>query len=353
MLNNENVTNAIDEESFNAKEFEVNKFETKEFEKINENTDEASNDIYKGIPLDDTIRLYLKDIEQFKLLNLKEEQKLTKEKQVAQSLLMKKKLPIKLPINRLTRKCLTSEEQKIVDRGTLAIQCLIEHNLRLVVFLAKGYTNQGLTFSDLLQEGNSGLIRGIEKFDYKLGNRLSTYVSWWIKQAMMRAIAEQSNTIRKPVHIIETIYKLNKVREELSFKFGREPSNKEIAKVMKIPYTKVEEIMQIAMTTISLDRPVGDEENTTIADSIADKNTISPEEYVENTLKREKILTMLMTLKEREREVILRRFGLVDNHMRTLEEVGEELNITRERVRQIEEKTFTKLRSKVDKFLEV
>ena len=308
---------------------------------------DSKGDIYEGVPLYDTVRMYLKDIGQFELLSIDKERKLAKIKQDAQSLLKKKKLPVQLPVDELTRRKLTKDEQKKVDEGQKAIESLANHNLRLVVSIAKRYINHGLSLIDLIDEGNMGLLRGIEKFDYKMGWKLSTYVTWWIRQAVSRALADQSKTIRIPVHMVETINRLNSARKKLTTELGREPTNKEIAKALKMTEEKVEEVIQIAMNPVSLDEPVGDEEDSVVADFIADQNVVSPEKYVERAMLKEQMLNYISILKPREQRVIEKRFGLLDDHQRTLEEVGRELNVTRERVRQIEDKAIRKLRGKI------
>lgn len=311
-------------------------------------------DIFNGVPLDDNVRMYLKEIGQFDLLNPEQEKKLAKEKQQAQDLLKKKNFDkllnitkedaIKLPVDTARLIKLTPDEVKIVKKGELAQEVLINRNLRLVVSIAKRYIGHGLSLLDLIEEGNLGLIRGIEKFDYKMGFKLSTYVTWWIRQAVSRALADQSKTIRIPVHMVETINRLNKVKKKLTTELGYEPSIKQIAKKMKMSEEKVEEVMQIALDPISLDKPVGDEDDSIVADFIADQNVMSPEKYAEMVLLKEQIQNLLSTLKERERKVLTLRFGIGDDRQRTLEEVGKELKVTRERIRQIEDKALRKLK---------
>lgn len=318
---------------------------TEEFEESLEKNANP-NDIFYGVSLSDPVRIYLKEIGQYNLLTLDQEKRLTKEKQEAQALLRRKKLPDQLPISVTTRIKLKPEELKIIRSGELSQKRLIECNLRLVVSIAKKYIGHGLQLLDLIQEGNLGLIRGIEKFDYKMGFKLSTYVTWWIRQAVSRALADQSKTIRIPVHMVETINKVNKTRKKLTLKLGCEPTTKQIAKEMKMSEEKVEEVMQIAMDPISLDKPVGDEDDSIVADFIADQNVISPETYAEQVKLKEQVQELLSTLKERERKVLVLRYGIEDDRPRTLEEVGKELNVTRERIRQIEEKAEKKLRYK-------
>ena len=321
-----------------------------------ESTRVLQDDPFEGIDISDNVRMYLKEIGQYQLLNIEREKRLAKEKQQAQSILKKKGFDkklniskedaIKLPLDSARAVFLTNEEMKIVKTGELAQKILIESNLRLVVSIAKRYIGHGLSLLDLIQEGNLGLARGIEKFDYKMGFKLSTYVTWWIRQAVSRALADQSKTIRIPVHMVETINRLNKEKKKLTTELGHEPSTKQLAKALKMSEEKVEEVIQIAMDPISLDKPVGDEDDSIVADFIADQSAISPESNAERVMLKEKIQGFLAKLKERERRVLELRFGINDDHPRTLEEVGKELKVTRERIRQIEDKALKKLRYK-------
>ena len=321
-----------------------------------EDTRVLQGDLFEGIDISDNVRMYLKEIGQYQLLNIEREKRLAKEKQQAQNILKKKGFDkklniskedaIKLPIDPARAVFLTDEELKIVKTGELAQKVLIESNLRLVVSIAKRYIGHGLSLLDLIQEGNLGLARGIEKFDYKMGFKLSTYVTWWIRQAVSRALADQSKTIRIPVHMVETINRLNKEKKKLTTELGHEPSTKQLAKALKMSEEKVEEVIQIAMDPISLDKPVGDEDDSIVADFIADQSAISPESNAERVMLKEKIQGFLAKLKERERRVLELRFGINDDHPRTLEEVGKELKVTRERIRQIEDKALKKLRYK-------
>ena len=318
--------------------------------------EQQQEDIFEGVPIDDPVRMYLKEIGQYDLLTAEQEKKLAKEKQDAQDLLKKKKFEktlkmteeeaIKLPVKDARLIKLNPEELKVIHKGELSQEVLINRNLRLVVSIAKRYIGHGLSLLDLIQEGNLGLARGIEKFNYKMGFKLSTYVTWWIRQAVSRALADQSKTIRIPVHMVETINRLNKVKKKLTTKLGCEPTIKQIAKEMKMSKEKVEEVMQIALDPISLDKPVGDEDDSIVADFIADQNVISPEKYAEMVMLKEQIRDLLSTLKERERKVLVLRFGIDDDRPRTLEEVGKELKVTRERIRQIEDKALRKLKFK-------
>ena len=311
------------------------------------------DDIFKDVPIDDPVRMYLKEIGQYDLLTPKQEIKLAKEKQEAQDILKSKNFEktlklskedaMKLPLDPARSIKLTKDELRIVKTGEVAQDMLINRNLRLVVSIAKRYIGHGLSLLDLIQEGNLGLVRGIEKFNYKKGFKLSTYVTWWIRQAVSRALADQSKTIRIPVHMVETINKLNKVKKKLTTELGYEPTVKQIAKKMKLPESKVEEVMQIALDPISLDKPVGDEDDSIVADFIADQNVMSPEKYAEMEMLKEQVQELLGQLKERERKVLVLRFGIGDDRARTLEEVGKELKVTRERIRQIEDKALRKL----------
>ena len=268
-----------------------------------------------GVSSDDPVRLYLKEIGKYPLLTTEEEIALAK--QIAEG---------------------TPEEQAAAKKK------LSEANLRLVVSIAKRYVGRGMQFLDLIQEGNLGLIKAAEKFDYTKGYKFSTYATWWVRQAITRAIADQARTIRIPVHMVETINKLIRVNRQLAQELGRDPTPAEIAKEMGISESKVREIIKIAQEPVSLETPIGEEEDSHLGDFIEDENAPAPAEVASSAMMREQLQEVLHTLTPREEKVIRLRFGLEDGQAHTLEEVGKEFNVTRERIRQIEAKALRKIR---------
>ena len=258
--------------------------------------------------------------------------------------------PVKVYLKEIGRvPLLTSEEEielaiRIADGDVKAKQRLSEANLRLVVSIAKRYLGRGMQFLDLIQEGNLGLIKAVEKFDYTKGFKFSTYATWWIRQAITRAIADQARTIRIPVHMVETINKVKKVQSQLLHQNGHEPSADEIAAAIDMPVDKVREIMRVAQEPVSLETPIGEEEDSHLGDFIPDNEAPAPADAASHTLLREQLSDVLSTLTPREEKVLRLRFGLEDGRSRTLEEVGKEFNVTRERIRQIEAKALRKLR---------
>lgn len=266
---------------------------------------------FQGIGVDDTVRMYLREIGRFPLLNASEE------------VVLAKKI-------------------KVGDR--VAKHKLVNSNLRLVVSIAKKYTGRGMLFLDLVQEGNLGLIRAVEKFDHRKGYKFSTYATWWIRQAITRAIADQARTIRIPVHMVETINRLRKTSRQLLQKLGRKPTEVEIARHSRMSIAKVREVIKISQVPLSLEMPVGDEESSRLGDFVEDVGVAGPNEVVMHGLLREDLEEVMQSLTDRERTVLKMRFGLDDGHPRTLEEVGREFHVTRERIRQIEAKALRKLK---------
>lgn len=258
--------------------------------------------------------------------------------------------PVKMYLKEIGKVALLTAAEEIelakrIEQGDLkAKQKLVEANLRLVVSIAKRYVGRGMLFLDLIQEGNLGLIRAVEKFDYRRGYKFSTYATWWIRQAITRAIADQARTIRIPVHMVETINKLSRTQRQLLQDLGREPLPEELAEAMDMPVEKVEEVLKVSQEPVSLETPIGEEEDSHIGDFIEDKEATVPLDAASFALLQEHLRGVLGTLNERERRVIEYRFGLLDGHPRTLEEVGREFGVTRERIRQIESKTLAKLR---------
>ena len=302
-----------------------------------------------GVSIEDPVRMYLKEIGKVPLLSAEEEIELAKNMEAGA--VAKEKIAIlKSREENATEEELAEikEEiknlQKDLDAGDEAKKRLAEANLRLVVSIAKRYVGRGMLFLDLIQEGNLGLIKAVEKFDYRKGYKFSTYATWWIRQAITRAIADQARTIRIPVHMVETINKLIRVSRQLLQELGREPSPEEIAAEMNMPVERVPEILKISQEPVSLETPIGEEEDSHLGDFIQDDNVPVPADAAAFTLLKEQLEEVLGTLTEREQKVLTLRFGLEDGRARTLEEVGKEFNVTRERIRQIEAKALRKLR---------
>lgn len=269
------------------------------------------NTLTKDLTINDPVRMYLKEIGQIKLLSLDEELVLA---------------------------------DKIKEGDQHAKDILAESNLRLVVSIAKRYVGRGMLFLDLIQEGNIGLMKAVEKFDVSKGYKFSTYATWWIRQAITRAIADQARTIRVPVHMVETINKLARIQRQLTLEFNREPSEEELAEKMGISVEKVREIFKVSQEPVSLETPIGEEDDTHLGDFIKDERNMSPEEFTINEMLKDEISDVLLTLTEREEKVIRLRFGLDDGKSMTLEEVGQLFGVTRERIRQIEAKALRKLK---------
>ncbi|MBR5782659.1 MAG: RNA polymerase sigma factor RpoD [Clostridia bacterium] len=286
--------------------------------------------------VDDPVKVYLKEIGKVQLLSGDEEIELAK------------KMMEGAKAEEMIAEAEDEEEkaflQKKINAGKRAKSRLAEANLRLVVSIAKRYVGRGMQFLDLIQEGNLGLIKAVEKFDYEKGYKFSTYATWWIRQAITRAIADQARTIRIPVHMVETINRVMRVSRQLVQELGRDPTSEEIAKEMGYPEDKVREIMKIALDPVSLETPIGEEEDSHLGDFIPDEDIPAPVEATAHIMLKEQLREVLSTLHEREAKVLELRFGLVDGRQRTLEEVGKEFNVTRERIRQIESKALRKLR---------
>ena len=281
------------------------------FDSDSQKTAQVQQDVSKNAAMDDPVKVYLKEIGRIPLLTPEEE--------------------IELAI-------------RIADGDEEAKKKLAESNLRLVVSIAQRYVGRGMQFLDLIQEGNLGLIKAVDKFDYTKGFKFSTYATWWIRQAITRAIADQARTIRIPVHMVETINKVKKTNSQLLHKNGRDPTPEEIAAEIDMPVEKVREILRVAQEPVSLETPIGEEEDSHLGDFIPDDDALAPADAASQLLLKEQLADVLTTLTEREAKVLSLRFGLEDGHPRTLEEVGKEFNVTRERIRQIEAKALRKLR---------
>ena len=296
-----------------------NAFSDNNIRVVSENPDDDDDEekiidtevLTKDLTINDPVRMYLKEIGQIKLLTTEEELELA---------------------------------DRIIEGDEEAKAILAESNLRLVVSIAKRYVGRGMLFLDVIQEGNIGLMKAVEKFDVEKGFKFSTYATWWIRQAITRAIADQARTIRVPVHMVETINKLARVERQLTLELNREPSDEELASKMKLPVEKIREIYKIRQEPVSLETPIGEEDDSHLGDFIPDETNMSPEDFAINELLKDEISDVLLTLTEREEKVIRLRFGLEDGRPRTLEEVGQLFGVTRERIRQIEAKALRKLR---------
>ena len=318
-----------------------------EIEDIPEEEIVDPNTLVDSFGIDDPVRMYLKEIGKVNLLTPDEEVRLAQDMGAGDA--AKERME---EIERAKKKgeeiLLTPEEEKelkrAIKRGEAAKQRLAEANLRLVVSIAKRYVGRGMLFLDLIQEGNLGLIKAVEKFDYTKGYKFSTYATWWIRQAITRAIADQARTIRIPVHMVETINKVIRVSRQLLQELGHDPSPEEISEEMNMPVDKVREILKIAQEPVSLETPIGEEEDSHLGDFIPDEDASEPSEAASYTLLKEQLVDVLKTLTPREEKVLRLRFGIEDGRTRTLEEVGKEFNVTRERIRQIEAKALRKLR---------
>jgi len=269
------------------------------------------SNIAKELTINDPVRMYLKEIGKISLLSLEEE---------------------------------TALSERIVNGDETAKNILAESNLRLVVSIAKRYVGRGMLFLDLIQEGNIGLMKAVEKFDAEKGYKFSTYATWWIRQAITRAIADQARTIRVPVHMVETINKLSRCQRQLTLELNREPTDEELAKKMNTTPDKIREVLKIAQDPVSLETPIGEEDDSHLGDFVKDERSMSPEEYTIHEMLKDEISDVLLTLTEREEQVLRLRFGLDDGSCKTLEEVGQMFGVTRERIRQIEAKALRKLR---------
>ncbi|MCD7856963.1 MAG: RNA polymerase sigma factor RpoD [Clostridiales bacterium] len=337
ILENLNINTIADEDILDATDAPL-----EEIEDIPEEETVDPNALAENYGVDDPVRMYLKEIGKVPLLKPEQELELAKGMSTgneAQAILDDaEKNGEELPED------VVAELQKQVKHGEKCKQDLAEANLRLVVSIAKRYVGRGMLFLDLIQEGNLGLIKAVEKFDYTKGYKFSTYATWWIRQAITRAIADQARTIRIPVHMVETINKAIRVSRQLLQELGHDPTPEEIAEEMDMDVNKVREILKIAQEPVSLETPIGEEEDSHLGDFLPDENTSEPSEAASFTLLKEQLTEVLSTLTPREEMVLKLRFGLEDGRTRTLEEVGKQFHVTRERIRQIEAKALRKLR---------
>ncbi len=352
-LSSEDITFALTTADLSAEQMEqvLSYLNDEGIEVLESTTDEEDDDLRaealarkeeelaaKSAGTGDPVKMYLKSIGRVPLLTAIEEVELSKK--VEAGLFAAEKLGTEKKLSPALRR----ELDHIVTEGQVAKDKLVEANLRLVVSIAKRYVGRGMLFLDVIQEGNLGLIRAVEKFDYTKGYKFSTYATWWIRQAITRAIADQARTIRIPVHMVETINKVVRVQRQLLQDLGREPTMEEIGKEVDLPAEKVEEVLKIAQDPVSLETPIGEEGDSHLGDFIEDSDAVVPVDAASFIMMQEQLESVLHSLTDREKKVVQLRFGLTDGHPRTLEEVGREFGVTRERIRQIESKTLSKLR---------
>ena len=342
----DNVIKRLNENDINVSEdfsYEEDSKEPTSLHDVEEVDISTFDQLPASVKVDDPVRMYLKDIGKIPLLSIDEETELAK--LVVDGREAKRKVD---EIESDDQNTVSVEEfealLELVDQAHDAKDKLVNANLRLVVSIAKRYLGRGLQFLDLIQEGNMGLIKAVDKFDHQKGFKFSTYATWWIRQAITRAVADQARTIRIPVHMVETINKLVRIQRQLVQELSREPSPQEVAERMDISVEKVQQIQKIAQEPISLESPVGEEEDSNLGDFISDPHALDPYEYTAKMKLREELDEVLGTLTEREERVLRLRFGLIDGRQRTLDEVGKEFNVTRERIRQIEAKALRKLK---------
>jgi RNA polymerase primary sigma factor len=335
----DNVYQVLQDENIEVVEM-VDELEADQFAR--EARSARDEDLALKAPTNDPVRMYLKEIGKVPLLTA--EQEVILAKAIEEGEAATAELDVASGNGKPVETERLSDLRRTERQGQQAKKKLIEANLRLVVSIAKRYVGRGMLFLDLIQEGNLGLIRAVEKFDYTKGYKFSTYATWWIRQAITRAIADQARTIRIPVHMVETINKLIRIQRQLLQDLGREPTPEEIGREMEFTPEKVREILKVSQEPVSLETPIGEEEDSHLGDFIEDSDAVVPVDAASFILLQEQLDSVLHTLSEREKKVIQLRFGLTDGHPRTLEEVGREFGVTRERIRQIESKTLSKLR---------